>query len=253
MANSNKTKAEILQELESIKGLLLEEEDIPILQEVSEHHQQPVAPQPTSTTVAAAPNQLDYHQALSDEPARVPGGTQTSLFDEALEQAAADLQQRAQQLKAANAVASDTALAHSSLTPTLQPVPEPATSPAPEFTFNQITASKPSGQDYSASHFAHSASTPQRPLTKASGENPFLPQHIRERLHGNNPPPLFEYETAKKIISATKNIQAKINRPRQYLIDDVIKSMMPQIESELRQRLYAMNVDELSELLKQDE
>ena len=32
MANTNKTKAEILQELESIKGLLLEEDDIPILQ-----------------------------------------------------------------------------------------------------------------------------------------------------------------------------------------------------------------------------
>ena len=34
MANTNKTKAEILQELESIKGLLLEEDDIPILQEM---------------------------------------------------------------------------------------------------------------------------------------------------------------------------------------------------------------------------
>ncbi|MGV8837196.1 hypothetical protein, partial [Cellvibrio sp.] len=34
MANTNKTKAEILQELESIKGLLLEEDDIPILQDM---------------------------------------------------------------------------------------------------------------------------------------------------------------------------------------------------------------------------
>ena len=36
MANTNKTKAEILQELESIKGLLLEEDDIPILQDMED-------------------------------------------------------------------------------------------------------------------------------------------------------------------------------------------------------------------------
>ncbi|MGV8835863.1 MAG: hypothetical protein ACWA6V_07235, partial [Cellvibrio sp.] len=92
-----------------------------------------------------------------------------------------------------------------------------------------------------------------RPLAKASGENPFLPQHIRERLHGNNPPPLFEYETAKKIISSTKNIAHKTNKPRQYLVEEVMLSMMPQIERELRHRLFAMSVEDLEKLLNEDE
>lgn len=209
MANTNKTKAEILQELESIKGLLLEEDDIPILQDMEGEDEildEEFHPEP--------PVLINRHESV------LPG--QASLFDEPKSTAAKI------------AVQLDTAT-KSHETPT-------------------------SLQDHKkigfASHLSatHSESHPDhRPLAKASGENPFLPQHIRERLHGNNPPPLFEYETAKKIISSTKNIAHKTNKPRQYLVEEVMLSMMPQIEIELRHRLFAMSVEDLEKLLNEDE
>ncbi|MDF3013050.1 MAG: hypothetical protein K0Q78_1254 [Cellvibrio sp.] len=203
MANTNKTKAEILQELESIKGLLLEEDDIPILQDMEDEdeilddelHSEP-------------PVLITRHESV------LPG--QGSLFDEP-KSAAAKI---AQQLNA-------------------------STSAAQELKRTGFAASQ---NNTSINPFADN-----RPLAKASGENPFLPQHIRERLHGNNPPPLFEYETAKKIISSTKNIAHKTNKPRQYLVEEVMLSMMPQIERELRHRLFSMSVEDLEKLLNEEE
>ncbi|HSX51722.1 MAG TPA: hypothetical protein VLF09_12225 [Cellvibrio sp.] len=203
MANTNKTKAEILQELESIKGLLLEEDDIPILQDMEDEdeilddelHSEP-------------PVLITRHESV------LPG--QASLFDEP-KSAAAKI---AQQLNASTSTAQE-------LKRTGFAAPQSNT-PINPFADN-------------------------RPLAKASGENPFLPQHIRERLHGNNPPPLFEYETAKKIISSTKNIAHKTNKPRQYLVEEVMLSMMPQIERELRHRLFSMSVEDLEKLLNEEE
>lgn len=186
MANTNKTKAEILQELESIKGLLLEQDDIPILHDMESEDElldeefQPELPLLTNR-----------HESV------LPG--QGQLFNEQASAAAK--------------------ITHK---------------------FNNA----PLAQAASSHSFPDN-----RPLAKASGENPFLPQHIRERLHGNNPPPLFEYETAKKILGATKNVAFKTNKPRQYLVEEVMLSMMPQIERELRQRLITMSVDELEKLL----
>jgi hypothetical protein len=110
---------------------------------------------------------------------------------------------------------------------------------------------------------------PQRkPLVtpKANGENPFLPRHIRERLKGNNIIPSYELEAAQKIISATKSSSYSLNsdvvvnnfsaihknfltKPREHLVEDVVKSLKPQIEAELRQRLATMPVEALEELL----
>ncbi len=208
MANTNKTKAEILQELESIKGLLLEEDDIPILQDMEgedellnlEFHAEP-------------PVLINRHESV------LPG--QTSLFDEP-KSAVAKIAKQLDTAKSPDPHSwqqehkKTSAASHSSITP-------------------------------SGSHTDH------RTLAKASGENPFLPQHIRERLHGNNPPPLFEYETAKKILNSTKNIAHKTNKPRQYLVEEVMLSMMPQIERELRNRLFAMSVEDLETLLNEDE
>jgi hypothetical protein len=196
MANTNKTKAEILQELESIKGLLLEEDDIPILQDMEgedeflddEFHQEP-------------PVLIARHESV------LPG--QGSLFDE----------------------------------------PKSAVAKIAQ----QLNTSAPASQEYKTPRAQPNTITDSRPLAKASGENPFLPQHIRERLHGNNPPPLFEYETAKKIISSTKNSPLKTNKPRQYLVEEVMLSMMPQIERELRHRLFAMSVEDLEKLLNEEE
>lgn len=209
MANTNKTKAEILQELESIKGLLLEDDDIPILQDMEgedevldeEFHAEP-------------PLLINRHDSV------IPG--QGSLFDEP-KSAVAKI---AEQLGAA--------------TKSHEPFASLQDEKKTSFT-SHLGTNQPA------------ATGEHRPLAKASGENPFLPQHIRERLHGNNPPPLFEYEAAKKIISSTKNIAHKINKPRQYLVEEVMLSMMPQIEIELRHRLFAMSVDDLEKLLNDDE
>ena len=220
MANTNKTKAEILHELESIKGLLLEVDDIPILSDMDESSDE------TITFDEPA-------HALQHSSSALPG--QVSLFDES--------------------AAAINKIAH----PLANHEVEVATNGTEQHLAEHHLAEQQSAENEPRQHgfAAHIQSphphNPARPLAKASGENPFLPQHIRERLHGNNPPPLFEYETAKKIISATKNINHKINQPRQHLVDEVVHSMMPQIEAEMRHRLFAMSIEDLEKLLHEDE
>jgi hypothetical protein len=205
MAHTNKTKAEILQELESIKRLLLEEDDIPILQEMEGEDEI------LNEEFNLEPPLLNnLHESV------LPG--QGSLFI-------------ADQLSTSSPLSADQSTHHSSVTQEHK---------------KTGFAAHPGGT-HTGTHSDH------RPLAKASGENPFLPQHIRERLHGNNPPPLFEYETAKKIINSSKNIAHKTNKPRQYLVEEVMLSMMPQIERELRHRLFAMSVEDLEKLLNEDE
>lgn len=167
--NPQKTKGEILSELESIKGLLLEEDEIPILQEVDHHHQH--HPEPHNPTSLIKPAQ--------------PGGTQTTIFD------------------------------------ALEEIP-------------LIT-------DIDDAHQAHNHSMP-----KAIGENPFLPQHIRERLHGNNPPPIFDFDLTQKMNNTLKPKSHTENR--HDLVNDLIKRYLPQIEQDLRLKLLAMTEDELKKL-----
>ncbi len=215
MANTNKTKAEILQELESIKGLLLEEDDIPILQDAELIIEETAHPATLATIQQTSP--YTTHESV------LPG--QGSLFDEA-------------------AHASHTHINHSHINHSQTQDPLATADSADPNVKKQGFASH-----IQTSAHSHPARTP----VKATGENPFLPQHIRERLHGNNPPPLFEYEAAKKIISATKTITPKTGKPRQQLVDDVLKSLMPQVERELRHRLFAMSVDDLEKLLNEEE
>lgn len=231
MANTNKTKAEILQELESIKGLLLEEDDIPILQDMEdedevideEYHSEP--PILFSRHESVLPGQ----GFLFDEPnpLKVSISIEDQITLDGYTPAVTSIAQQLQQ---------NISAAH-----------EHAVAPSSQDTKKPGFASHLTSDTHSTAHKS------QRLLARASGENPFLPQHIRERLHGNNPPPLFEYETAKKIISSTKNITNKTNKPRQYLVEEVMLSMMPQIERELRHRLFAMNVEDLEKLLNEDD
>lgn len=201
MANTNKTKAEILQELESIKGLLLEEEDIPILQDTE---------MVADAQYSELPLQHSQHLPYSADESVLPG--QGSLFDD--------------------------------------PLPKTTTASVSQGSSTlDAELKKPAINSFSTTRAAPSYNS--RPTVKAAGENPFLPQHIRERLHGNNPPPLFEYEAARKIAQATKSTGQKSIRPRQYLVDEVIKTMMPHIERELRHRLFAMSVDDLEKLLNE--
>ncbi len=223
MANSNKTKAEILQELESIKGLLLEEDDIPILQETEFVLEEPGNQQQSS--LRASP--YTSHESV------LPG--QASLFEES------------------GKITNNTTIHTTETDNKRHGFASHLSTPTHQQPTNPLQTSQPQNISLQTNPLQTNPLQTSRPLAKASGENPFLPQHIRERLHGNNPPPLFEYETAKKILNATKNVAHKINHPRQHLVDEVIKSMMPQIESELRHRLFAMSVDDLEKLLNEDE
>jgi hypothetical protein len=209
MANTNKTKAEILQELESIKGLLLEEDDIPILQDMEDQDEfldEVFNDEP--------PVLINLHEPSAPRP-----GSAVDAPKFATDKIATQV---------------DTGNRLRDVSPAIQE-------------HRKTYSSIPTLDNHPAHH------SDNRPLAKASGENPFLPQHIRERLHGNNPPPLFEYETAKKILNSTKNIANKTNKPRQYLVEEVMLTMMPQIERELRHRLFAMSVGDLEKLLNDDE
>lgn len=158
MTNTRKTKTEILQELESIKHLLQESEDIPLLQE------------------AFNP------QAFN--PQALPG--QGYLFDEP-------------QSAAADAIPSSTL----------------------------------------------SAMQSPRAKAKAIGENPFLPRHIRDRLQGNNPPPLFNDDST---LAPPSNASGK---SRLQLINELMTQLQPTLERELRQKLFSLSEQELERLLNE--
>jgi hypothetical protein len=163
--NPQKTKGEILSELESIKDLLIEEDDIPILQEVH-----------------LVDRKITDHASITDYPTtKMPGGTQTSIFDE------------------------------------LDEIP----------VITDIT----------------SDASQHRSTPKALGENPFLPQHIRARLHGNNPPPIFDFSATSTATKSTGKIET-----RHDLINELLKKFLPQIEQELRLKLLTMTEDELRRL-----
>jgi len=174
--NPQKTKGEILLELESIKGLLIEEDDIPILQEVDEHD---------SDSIDSLTFQSVTFQSLTGEPqASLPGGTQTSIFDVLTED-------------------------------------------IPDLSNSRV-------------------SNNQRPIPKATGENPFLPQHIRDRLQGNNPTPIFDFDMNLKMNNTTSHKYHTENR--HDLVNELVKRHLPQIEQELRLKLLAMTEEELKKL-----
>ncbi len=90
---------------------------------------------------------------------------------------------------------------------------------------------------------------PERP-TRATGENPFLPKHIRDRLHTNKAlvdiikeTPLPQPSTPKAISeqvhdALVEQLPSQLSSERvQHLVDDVIALYMPRIEAELRERL----------------
>lgn len=225
--DKSKTKSAMLSELESIKGLLLEEDDIPILQEVieprvsapstSSHLSTPITPDDKS---AAAKNQIDEKSETQVPETRVIVEQQQDFFDAEDDALAGgeDLLESLDDLEAKTA-----ALTH-----------KPGD--------NNRMGARPN-------------------LAKATGENPFLPEHIRARLHGNNPPPLFAAEAARKIAGSARpitqlgNLQprstlSKATSIQQDIIDSIVARMMPEMEKELRQRLETLSKNILEELNK---
>lgn len=156
--NKDNTKNALLHQLESIKGLLNEDDHIPILQEVIKSDEQTI---PSPVTLFEQPSLLD----------------------------------------------------------TLKPQDTPAIFRKPLARATQVTA---------------------------TGENPFLPQHIRARLKGSNPPPLFS--AADKIAMQPYRVKPD----KALLVSEVVAQVMPQVEKILRERLNQLKPDELAELITRD-
>jgi hypothetical protein len=207
--NKTKTKTEMLLELESIKGLLAEDDDIPILQE-------------TLAQQTSVPDSI----------------FQQTLFHESIVEKSFVEERFAQEHLARNtAFQSEPTKKNSS--------PKPAK--------NTLKNDK------------HTSSTKQKKTYPTQAENPFLPAHIRSRLHGNNPPPLFEVETANKIASAHRpttllgNTRHKITPKKaaqpyqEVLINEIMDILLPEVEKVLREKLAIMSTEMLENLKAEKE
>ncbi len=99
------------------------------------------------------------------------------------------------------------------------------------------------------SHQGTGHSRAERP-TKASGENPFLPKHIRDRLHTNKalvdiikesplPPPTATRPLSNQIHESVKQqLPPELSAERLHdMVEEVMALYMPRIEAELRERL----------------
>ena len=275
--NKGKTKAAILHELESIKGLLLEDDEIPILQETIADR----APGSDRPLPKRDLDELhDVFQALSHNIRNAAGkiGAPTSpeqpsgLLDALVHPQNKTSLTKPEATGKQASLFGDTRPGDSQLNDKKfsdkkfsdkkfsDSKPDKTTIDADQDYLDQTTVDpteepnekwKEAAFDQPLNYAVNKSITPPpRPaLAKASGENPFLPQHIRARLHGNNPPPLFDPATAEKpmAVKASKPAEEPFNR--QQLIREVTAAVMPQIEQELRQRLHALTDEQLQDLL----
>lgn len=261
--NKGKTKAAILHELESIKGLLVENDEIPILQEAvvdgTAETERPLPKrdldelhdvfQALSRNIRSASGKIGLPPAASATP-RSP-----SLFDTLVSPTGKNDNTKPEHARQQGSLFGDEKARNADRDyldeETVNPLDED-TEELADRPLDSADEQKSSGRPEQPLNYAVSKSiTPPRPaLAKASGENPFLPQHIRARLHGNNPPPLFEPGVAEKptAMVQTKPVPEPLNRHQ--LIRDVIASVMPQLEQELRQRLLPLTEEQLLEMLQ---
>jgi len=96
-----------------------------------------------------------------------------------------------------------------------------------------------------------SRARPPRP-TRASGENPFLPQHIRARLQGRQPALDSFLENTPHEPPTTAPAEETDPSPRvdrAALIDALIEESLPELEAKLRERLEQYSQETLQELL----
>lgn len=59
----------------------------------------------------------------------------------------------------------------------------------------------------------------------------------------------FAYRDAMTIIQAGKRVTARTKDPHQYLVDDLVSAILPNVEKELRAKLHSMSLQELEALL----
>lgn len=287
-----KTKSAILQELESIQGLLRDDDNIPVLQEVfisEAGKQQTLLPNNSSMATQDLDALHQVFQTLShtinnqgersaqldlpikeswDKPALQKTTHASNQLNHPVDPTGSVLQKPPLARQQSSLFSRDFNEADiTAAAMTLEPAK--LNEPLPRSHVEKIDkASLAHDFSESVNYSANASITrqPNRPsLAKASGENPFLPQHIRARLHGNNPPPLFDEPlitlTPQSVTSAATSFNTTANPSsevqdslpdRQKLVQEVITNLLPQIQMELRQRLQIMTEDELIYLLNQE-
>ena len=211
--DKRKTKTVILRELEAIKGLL-DDDEIPLLQEVINSAEEETGSEQTLDGDDLAELQQAYRDLLQARGVEPEGSSE-------------DL---------------EPPILHDIETAPAAP-PIPATAPITE-PWEEVQTSL-FDTDNAPSEPASPANR-RNNVTKASGENPFLPAHIRKRLHGNKPPPLFEPVTPA---SASK---ASPSATRAQLVEEVVNSLLPQVRRKLRDALLEMDAEQLRELLNDE-
>ncbi|MDO6746061.1 hypothetical protein [Gilvimarinus sp. 1_MG-2023] len=289
-SDREKTKTELLQELESIQGLL-DDHDIPMLSEVIDK----LEPQGQTTLSEQSDRRLNKDeyadlqeayqvikqevakQTATDELAQLAATLDTGSDEENLEldlgaRTTADNQQKnineptaVDGNTEANIKSGDHKSTHYSEPPLPLPGQQALFNPATDQTAaDNLTQDEPTGE---SEHHAEStvafnesdlistggnleseqeinneADTEIKEKThsvKASGENPFLPQHIRERLQGNR--------------SAEFQAMANATQPRTYnrsqLVNELIETVLPEVESTLRLKIAAMSEEQIRKLL----
>ena len=268
-----KTKNAMLLELESIKGLLVEE-DIPVLQEVVIQDipllETVVLPEDLPEEAIPLLNLVVQEEDLSPQ-----SSTLTTPWDEPAPEAAlgtTDIEQDASALSfntldIGEALGASEALEDTS--EALKDISELAG--ANEIVDTAAADSQPlkhreeQQQDFfqliaDPEPQAISESPSSRPAAaKPAGENPFLPQHIRARLQGNNSPPSISLEDLEESInkrfqnlslgSSPLHSAKKTSSIQQQLINDIMDKMLPEMAKELRGRLEKMNKQMLEALL----
>lgn len=267
-----KTKNAMLLELESIKGLLVEE-DIPVLQEVV------IQDIPLLDTIVP-PEDLPeeaiplLNLVVQEEDLSVQSSALTTPWDEPVPEAAhgaTDIEEDASALSfntldIGEALGASEALEDTS--EALKDISELAG--ANEIVDTAAADSQPlkhreeQQQDFfqliaDPEPQASSESPSSRPAAKPAGENPFLPQHIRARLQGNNSPPSISLEDLEESInkrfqnlslgSSPSHTAKKPSSIQQQLINDIMDKMLPEMAKELRGRLEKMNKQMLEALL----
>lgn len=298
--NKYKTKAELLDELESIKSLLLEQggdaadlpspHDVPLLNQVVDKDNNSGEPMPPVLTVTASyegattlntgeltttdlsdytktvpedkqPHSLEnvystlsgpadeeqeldeirqaYHDAISEPPLPFYGGAATNCdktidIEEKIAETLADEQSLATPEPEAQKASAATSPLNSGNQQSLFELSDdtPAVVTTKELPKAELVTPKPDRKRRQS-----------RPIPKPTGENPFLPQHIRDRLQANrapgNQPPALTVEPLYR-----ENLEHHAER----LLSEVIKEFLPKIEAELHSRLQALIKDHLNEL-----
>lgn len=222
--DKRKTKTVILRELEAIKGLL-DDDEIPLLQEVINSAEEETGSEQTLDGDDLAELQQAYRDLLQAR-GMEPEGASEDLEPPILHDIEA----------APNG-------GHPSNDNHEYNQKEAATAPIKE-PWEEVQTSL-FDTDNAPSEPASPANR-RNNVTKASGENPFLPAHIRKRLHGNKPPPLFEPVTPA---SASK---ASPSATRAQLVEEVVNSLLPQVRRKLRDALLEMDAEQLRELLNDE-